>query len=400
MRFKISQTDKMLRLLGALLTIFGFFTAIQFTVMFWNVPWPDPILTIDGNSYLNSALGASWSRLFDFSDYYHSPGYALFLRILYSTFGSIQSLIYASKIISLLLFVATGALLYRLSVRGYDKNIAMLALVLFSFSESWRYYCNMIQYEVLTGFFIISFIYLLTAQYTKPSQQLLRRLALVLVLVALSLLHLRNMIFMLVPLAYDYFGKTDFKKLKKSAIDLAAVSAVLAICVALQSYNQSKFIFLMTGTDFRFRLANNPNALGFGYPYPPIIEPSGWEFIFTMPARLLWLMGQRFLYLFGIKLDYWSTPPIDPVKFGTFSWFNLFYALVFFVGFVLLAFRMRQKDFKHELTAVVLTLGVFLISAFGFYGSERFLVPMVPLISLVQAYAVVFLGFRFFKPKL
>lgn len=118
------------------LGIAGSARAIRLTVLSWSHPWPDPILTIDGKSYLAGAAGATWASLFEVRDLYHSPGYQLYLRAIFATFGSTPALIDASKIFSLLMFFASAVLLYRLARRWFEPAVVQLAVAIFLCSES------------------------------------------------------------------------------------------------------------------------------------------------------------------------------------------------------------------------------------------------------------------------
>src|SRR5262249_18723187 len=147
-------------------------------------------------------------------------------------------------------------------------------------------------------------------------------------------------------------------------------------------------ILLMDGSRFRFEVANNPHALGYAFPYPQVVGPVGWQFIFSMPGQWLWLIGQRALYLFGIKRDIWALPPqgFGSGPIGSLSVVDLIGAIVLAVGIFFAANGIRRRNLKQESLIAMLLLGCVILPALLLFGSKRFLVPVVPLMALFQAF--------------
>ena len=378
------------------LGILGGALTIRFTILTWDQPWPDPILTIDGRSYLKDALDATWGTIFNLNELYHSPGYQLYLRVLFAALGSIDAVIAASKLLSLLMFLASAWLLYRLSLRWFGAEVAYFAVAIFLLSESWRYYANMIQYEVLTGFLMLSYIALIVRADSAHVGRLtwLHDLGAGCILAFISLIQMRYLALLLIPLLYPvltYGRSISLKAIRHRALIMVTTLTLLAAWSFAQSYIQGRTVVMMDGSQFRFHVANNPNAVGFAFPYPDIVEPSGWQFILTMPGQWLWLVGQRALYLLGIKHDVWALPPEEFAsgRIGTYSVFDLVAMIVFAAGLLLAEYRCRRGELSDSYRMATLLVACVMLPPLLIFGSKRFIVPIVPFIAMFQSYAIV-----------
>ncbi len=387
---------KVWRYLGVALGTVGSVLAIRFTMLCWDLPWPDPILTIDGKSYLKGAEGATWTTVPAVNDLYHSPGYQIYLRAIFGALGTNRALIEASKLLSLAMFFASAVMLYRLARRSFAPAVAQMTVGLFLCSQSWIYYCNMIQYEVMTGFLILLFLSVLTSGLSSASSRLwwLNSIAIGFLLAFISLIQMRYLALLIVPLTYTVLSRGprfSHPDLRRNGIILLTALALLAGWSIAQSVSHGRTIVLMDGSQFRFHVANNPNAMGYSFPYPQVVEPSGWQFILSMPGQWLWLIGQRALYLFGIKRDIWALPPEDfesgPI--GAFSLLNTISSIVFAMGFFLAAWRIYRRELSTELIVTMLVVACMILPPLLIFGSQRFMVPIVPLMALFQGYAIV-----------
>ncbi len=372
----------------------GCVLSVGFTTLFWDKPWPYPILTVDGQSYLEGAAGARWATLFKLRDLYHSPGYQIYLRCLFAALGTLNAVTHASKILSLIMFFASAVLLYRLGRRWFQPAVAQIAVALFLLSESWRYYCNMIQYEVLTGFLMLLFLSMLMwAQSSSPKMSRLYGIGMGSVLAFISLIQMRYLALILIPFSYSLIRRKGLSlgDLRRNGIILLTSIVLLAGWSLAQSLDQGRPVFLMEGSAFRFQVANNPNAVGYSFPYPDIVEPSGWQFVLWMPGQWLWLIGQRALYLFGIKRDIWTLPPegFRSGPIGSYSVLDLISVTVFATGLITAMTRIRRSELSDEPEAGVLLLACVILPALFIFGSKRFIVPVIPLFALFQGYAIV-----------
>ena len=374
----------------------GCVLSIRFMMLFWEKPWPHPILTIDGQSYMKGAAGATWATLFKLHDLYHSPGYQIYLRFLFAALGSPKAVTHASKLLSLLMFFASAVLLYRLGRRWFEPAVAQIVVALFLFSESWRYYCNMIQYEVLTGFLMLLFLSMLMSAESSSSPKISRLygIGMGFVLAFISLIQMRYVVLLLIPLIYSLIQRKSLSihDWRQNGIILLTALVLLAVWSFAQSLDHGRTVFLMEGSEFRFHVANNPNAVGYSFPYPDIVEPSGWQFVLWMPRQWLWLIGQRALYLSGIKRDIWALPPqgFRSGPIGSYSLLDLISVIVFVTGLILAMSRVRRRrELSDEPKAGILLLACVMLPALFIFGSKRFIVPVIPLIALFQGYAIV-----------
>jgi len=121
----------------------------------------------------------------------------------------------------------------------------------------------------------------------------------------------------------------------------------------------------------------------------------------SMPGQWLWLLGQRAFYLFGLKRDVWALPPqgLRSGPIGSYSLLDAAEMVVFAIGLLLILSRIRRGQLSEELTAAVLMLACVMVPPLLIFGSKRFIIPVIPLIALFQAYAFViiarvFLGLR------
>jgi hypothetical protein len=386
---------KVWRYLGIALGTVRSVLAIRFTMLCWDLPWPDPILTIDGKSYLKGAEGATWRTVLAVNDLYHSPGYQIYLRAIFATLGTNGALIEASKLLSLAMFFASAVMLYRLGRRWFQPAVAQIAVGLFLCSQSWIYYCNMIQYEIMTGFLILLFLSLLTSGLSWESSRFwwLNGIAIGFLLAFISLIQMRYLALLIVPLTYTMLvhGKRlPTQDLRRNGIILLTTLVLLAGWSIAQSLSHGRAIFVMDGSQFRFHVSNNPNALGFSFPYPQVAEPSGWQFILSMPGQWLWLIGQRALYLFGIKRDLWALPPdgFGGGPIGSYSALDAISTIVFAAGLLLAIWRLYRGELGDAVKTIMVVLACVILPPLLIFGSKRFIVPVMPLMALFQGYVI------------
>jgi len=334
--------------------------------------------------------------LLKLKDFYHSPGYQIYLRLLFAALNSPNAVIHASKLLSLLMFIGSALLVYRLGRRWFPPGVAQIATALFLCSESWRYYCNMIQYEVLTGFLMLLFLSMLVSSESSSSTGIseLYGIGIGLVIAVISLIQIRYLVLLLIPLTYTTLIQRNrsIRNLRENALIPFISLGSLALWSIWQSSDRGGGPVLMEGSGFRFHVANNPNALGYSFPYPHVSEPSGWHFILSMPGRWVWLIGQRSLYLLGIKRDIWALPPegFGSGRIGSYSFLDVTNVVLFASGLIVALAQLRHKQLNSQVSASILLLAGVVFPPLFIFGSKRFIIPIIPLISLFQAYAIVF----------
>lgn len=353
---------------GLLLVLFHFYRAVAFTLSQWGKPWPHPVLTIDGNSYLEGARRlAAGESIFSMADTYHSPAYQWWLSVLLGT-GDVVA---ASKICALLFFALALWLTFRLAKKYFSSDLAVVAIVIFSGSLSWVYYANMIQYEILVGFLLLAWASLEFSERSEISGVLAGAL-----LCLLILFHARFAALLVIPLYRLLKGD----RRRGDWLSLAVTLTPVFLWCALYSLKSGQWIWVMERRDLLFRLGNNPNALGVGYPHPMIVEPSGWAFVLQRPAHFFWLVGERFQYLWGIQPDVWAVPPEGMGRTGWEPTLDLVGCILVFAG---LAVSLRRSRWPFYLL-----LAATLLPSLMIFGNKRTLVPVIPFLAIFQAAAL------------
>jgi 4-amino-4-deoxy-L-arabinose transferase-like glycosyltransferase len=331
--------------------------AVAALVRTWDLLWPHPVLAIDGPSYLRGAEELQSIPFWRMTDTYHSPGYQALLAVFYWLGGGTPlGAAHVSKVVSLGLFAASIFLVYGLARRLAGRTAALLAVVIFSSSTSWITYANMIQYEVLVGFLLLEAV---TAVSTRRAGA---------ALFFAAWIQVRYLPLLLVPPAAT--GRRGWR------VTLLALVPLL-LWIAVRGGE------LAPGSEQRFRIANNPNATGAAFPYPPVAEPFGWAFVVHRPAQLAALAGRRFLYLTGITTDVWTLPPGGEP--GAFSPVALGWTLLFFAALAITIGNAARAGRLREWSALLLVLAGVFAPPLVIFASGRFLVPALPLAAIVLA---------------
>lgn len=361
---------------GIALAIFSylFYRAIALLLLCWDKPWPVPALAIDGPFYLEGAQRIVWGESpFAMADIYHSPGYQWLLATLLKLTGTLERTYHLSKLLSLSLFFLSLTLTFRLGRRFFSVEVARLASFFLACSLSWLYYSMMIQYEVLVGFLLLW--WLLAALEARPLRSGL-------LLAAIILIHAKFLALLLVPFGLLIQAWRNKKSIRVPIASLLITLVPLLAWSISQSLRTGEVVWILIRREFLFRLGNNPNALGTSYPYPEIVEPSGLAFVLAEPLHFLWLLGQRFLYLFGLKPDVWAIPPAELGRHGLEPLQALALLLLFAAG---LFFSLRERVERWPLYVVLTAI---LLPSLLVFANHRMLVPLVPLLAIFQAHGL------------
>jgi hypothetical protein len=180
------------------------------------------------------------------------------------------------------------------------------------------------------------------------------------------------------------------------------VSLLVGPWSVYQSIRHGESLLVSHGSAFRFDVGNNPNATGASFPYPEIQEPAGLEFIAKHPARWLWLVKERFLYLWGFreginevflakgKLAALNDSFIRPVLSWLDRVIGAAYLLLFVAGAVAAGRQAHRGTLPRD--SIWLLYGLLLaviVPPLITISSARFTIPMLPIVFLFQAYATV-----------
>lgn len=295
----------------------------------------------------------------------HSPAYPLYLGALRKVLGHPERAVRAAK---LLAWAATAAACALLVAAGeaWAPGAGWTAAVLLAWSWKWLIYSNVLQYETLAG------LLLLLAQ-ARPRARLAA-------LAAACALHPRFLLCWLAGAGRRWRW---------------ALPAAALVALALAP-GRDKILF-QAGR--MWRLANNPAAEGYpligdepktveGDVSERLVEPSGWSFVARKPLSFLGLTGERFLYLWDVKRDYWTA--YDPLLYRPWRHPPALALLqtsllgLFVCG---AALRLRKKDPDARLAGALLAAA--LLPPLLSFGSSRYLVSALPLVCLFQAYGLV-----------
>ncbi len=362
----------------------GFTLVLAFVIWTGPQPWFEPRLQIDGGNYLRGMLSTTQTGLLGLQDLFHSPGYQLYLGLLYRLLGSDRAVILVVKGISFLMLLGCGAMVWALGRAWFSGATAATALVLLAFSPAIAVYVSLTQYEVPLAFLLTLHLLLLSQEKAKP-----RCFALAGLVGALAcLIQVACLPLMLASAVVLYLRSERAGRALVCLAYLAPLVALVGGWSLYQSLRLDQFIVVTSASGQRFALGNNPGAQGYGFPHPLVSEPTGFRFLAQMPGRFLWLVGQRFLYLWDLKPDIWTIElPIGGSQLGFVL--HLLSFVVFAFGFaVKLAEDHRAGALLRRAPIYLTFLGLFVPPLFVF-GSSRFMVPVAPVVALFQGFALV-----------
>lgn len=359
---------------------------LLFSTLTWYTgaePWFDPALSVDGQSYAQGMMEIAGSRDFlRLKDLYHSPGYQLYLGALCRVAGP-RRVFGLIKALAWLMGVLCVVLVFWLGEACFGPYAGAIAATLLAFSSKWAAYINILQYEVLLAF---DLTLLAAALMLAPAQDAAEPAWIAVASLCLSaacFLHFRLLV--LVPLA----AWALWRRRRKMGLVLLLALPPLAASAAWSAYQSHRLGRLVVIQDMsawsdQFRMHNHPASRGFAFPYIPPVEPSGAAFVASRPLSYLWLVKERFLYLWDFRKDVWYVGPT-----GTSDLLlRLAACLLFFGGLALrLSQGPRGRDgSRDEVLYIILATGFAgpLLST----GSSRFLVPILPFVCLFQSYAV------------
>ena len=395
-------------LLAVIIIFIGLFNSLRFVISTGNQPWFDDRFCIDGNSYKKGMLSIVANNDFlNLKDIYHSPGYQIYLALLYKIFPDDAKIFKIIKIISWVMTLASTALIFYFGEIYFGKLIGAIAAILFSLPYKYHVFINLLQYEVILGFLLLAYLYL----HLRSMSCQLRYARFILVLLSGILASIISLIqakfLYIVPLGFFYIYVRDSLYVKSKNLDFKNTLFALflftlpflllfATWSVYHSLVKHEIVIGTTHSLWRFKIGNNPNAMGYAFPYPELTEPSGIRFIISYPFKFLWLIKERFLYLWDFKKDIWY------IENPLVSYLNVllrksvadlpFYFICFFVFFIGLL-KKAIRDFKYNLIKVTscfyfIVLPV-LIGHLFVISSSRFLIPVLPFIFLFQAYFIV-----------
>ncbi|MFA6004123.1 MAG: hypothetical protein WC881_08645 [Elusimicrobiota bacterium] len=367
---------------------FGLARALVFTWSTGARPWFDPMLAIDGNSYLAGMVEiVDRTGPLDLTDIYHSPGYQIYLAGFYFLRHDAEGAIVAVKLAAWALQLLCVVLVVLVGRRSFTAPAGLGAGVLVAFSHSLACYANLIQYEVPLAFLILAHTAGLLTFPLVPRRRLRGALFFLLGLTAAAAALIQDRFILLVPIGAFclWLAQRDARRLVLAYLIPAML--ILGGWAAYQTRRTGAPTLISSGAGFRFRIHNNPNAVGEAFPYVEPVEPSGWRFVISRPGRYVWLVKERFLYLWDLKKDLWYLG-VPGMRGGGASAFQVFAVCIFGAGLAMKARSDARSGRLREHAALYLTLFCSWIGPLLVLSSSRYNVPVIPILALFQAEAL------------
>lgn len=408
MKIRYNIKAEHLYLTGLSAIFFGLAVSLAFTLSRGNLPWIEPFLCIDGQSYIKGMLSiAKENDFLNLKDIYHSPGYQIYLGLIYKFFPNDRRIFLLVKIISWMMnFVCVGLVFY-LGKRYFSRYAGLCAAILFAWSHKYRIYINLLQPEVLLGFLILWYLFFQVRALEAESRN--KQLFLIFIsgilALAICLTQVRYLFLLPFGCLSIYLRHRARARNEKPGYNNALFSMLVFILPFIlifgawslyHSLDRGVLIIGQDGSPWRFMIGNNPNAPGWSFPYPEMGSPAGLQFIFMYPMRFLWLVKQRFLFLWDLKKDIWylKNPVIEwlNMRLGNNTFDLPFYALSFFTFFAGILVKIKS-DLNSSLISVTspfyLSFLASIIAPLFIFSSSRFLIPSIPIIVLFQAYFII-----------
>ena len=384
---------------AAVLVSAGLLSALKFSMLTGNVPWFSSHLQIDGESYLQGMLSIARERDFlNLRDIYHSPGYQIYLGFLYKLAPDPERIFLIVKLLAWLMYALSVAMVYRLGAVCLGWRVGLMAAVFLALSAKFHAYGNLLQYETLLGFLILSHVFLLSRWHAHAAWKgLLIPVSAGLLVAAIVLVQLRYLLLVPAGCLCFYLRARAAQPWagRRALVPVAAYVLAFLLIAGFWSFHHSirggEFVFVSKGSAFRFQAGNNPNAQGYAWPYPVIVEPSGLNFIRQRPGQFLRLVALRGMYFMDIKKDVWSIPiPLSGFFGGNrAAWFERIFCLASLLA--LLGGILAKGVFESCGTppcarlCLLLTLAAGVAGPLLIFSSSRFSVPLLPVIFLFQA---------------
>ncbi|MDR0406287.1 MAG: glycosyltransferase family 39 protein [Clostridiales bacterium] len=318
---------------------------------------------------------------------YVTPGFPLFLALIYAVFGhGARSVLYV-KIIQAVLSAISIFLVFLIGKKISDRLTGLIAAVMVAFYPPLIFYSRFLLTETLYIFmFLLYFLVQLTALEQK-------RLAphFAAGLLAAGAILVRPLIFILLPLPYLYHYFTD-KPGKRAALTRFGIFAAGFVTLMLPWWIRNcvtlrQFIFLCTQTNpFYYGIIENYTEL------PPTDNETAdgikliLKHLLTNPlGTVKWYTIGKINIIFG-RQDYW-------IQQGKMYLASL-HLLHFFI-IVSGALGMLTAFFKKEIRLITLFLVLNVGFQLLFIPVERYAVPVVPLLAVCGAFM---LRYLFRKP--
>ncbi|NNE08963.1 MAG: hypothetical protein HKN20_10430 [Gemmatimonadetes bacterium] len=408
------QRKNAVALVAGVLILAGLLLTLRLTIVTRDEPWFISVLKIDGPSYIKGMESIAESGDFlNLEDIYHSPGYQMYLGAIDRLYPFERGLFFGLKLLNGLLFLGTIAITVYLGERHVRRNAGWIAGAILALSLDWQVYANLLQGEVLQGFCFALFAWILMREaarvradgetarvrrkFALPAASLLAAFLTLLQVRYFPLVPLSTAALLLIPAAGG--NGSAASRMRAAAWFLGPCLVILGAWSWHQSGREGRALFVSKGSEFRIRVAYNPNATGASYPYPEVVEPTGLRFVLSHPGKVAWLVRERLLYLGNWKRDIWDLG--NPVTMHAKQKIvptaleipvHVVGTLLFVAGVWL---RIRNCH-AHGHGSAAIWLYVWILAVVAgpvlVFASSRFLIAALPVMALFQAHALLALA--------
>ena len=390
---KIISIQNTKNLLSVVL-VMVFVIQIVFVLLIKNIPFSDSAYYVDLAERLYQT--GSYTSEYGFKSAFWPIGLPAYLAL--AKFITEDYLLLV-KFLNILFYLTLIVVTYKLFSEQLSKKALVVFLICFSFFPNNLFSANIILTDYPFSLLIWICIFI-TIKYP------LKKVVIVGVLLALSS-YLRPVGLLLPFLIILYYFKSYGIKssLKYSGIILAVFILILSPWIIRNYQVFNSFVPVSTNGGFNFLMGNHPNSNGnvnFNFEYdnsnPNEVEESvkayskGFKSIIDDPLQAIVRSFKKimFAYIRGDSSITWSLKQTENKLSPIFLSYVFFFANYFFYVIIFLSFFSFYSMFSEDnskLKSILNYVYIFFISMILIYvGSERYLIPILPIHFLLFSY--------------
>ncbi len=364
---------------------------------------------------------AFWSNA---NPFFISPLYPIFLSLFRLIFNENNFVIY---LVQILISSFTLLFIYLAAKNIFNKNVALISLLLSSLFDSYIFYSGLIMPQTLEIFFIALLIYFLSDK--ANFENISKWISIGVVFGALVLLRESILFIVLIMIIYIGLSKSfsAVAKISKFKVISALVGGLLLFVIPFSIINLIKsndFVLTNTGEGIYFNFANNKDSNGLIPPDSHDFEkdPSGQDLasnylgrevgasdassyfygktfddIFEAPGEFLLLTFQKFILFFDtnqfpkssiVDINFYEANFSEILKLPFVSYGLV--SILFLIGFLL---YLKLENINSLL--IIVLLSFILIILFSFVSLQN-KIGITPLMIIFGAFGItnIFKSFR------
>lgn len=320
---------------------------------------------------------------------YVTPGYPLFLALIYKVFGySAGSPFMQVRIIQAILGAGMCTFIFAIGRKLYNSRVGLIASAIAAIYPTFVWTPSLILTEVLYTFLFMLYIYIQIYAIEKRK----RVISILSGIVFAMAVMVRPLIFPLIFLPFaTYYYKTRDKATWRQLVPVMATVALVMLPWWIRNYMSfNKVIILATQT-------GNPLIAG-TFPYFHDIDYSRYQVQnqFAEGIRLIWkgIVSNPILYLKWYTIGkfecifgkMWLDMPPDATFMRSFGFTHYFIVIMGWVG---AAFTV----FKNRINIVTAFLILLTLMQLAFVPEPRYAYSLIPLLILLAAYLTDYIFF-------